>query len=400
MADSAASSFERACQKRYPAWTLYARALTGNRPEADSVVRRAVHQTLGRHETEAEAHQSVLRSIRDAALPRATTDLATEPSVLVALRDDEPEAIRRIRLRLKFLPRLERRAIRMVLLRRPPLSLPSAARKLGLTEEDLSTTIELALIQLSGVKARRSSDACHIAFVELNAYVTGALSGDEARDVATHARACSSCGDRLGTMMLLKSSTALRARTPFLSRGQKKTGLMLLVVSALVASVLIADAFWPNPWAEHATRENVPVWFHEFFYGERRATEPTELSRALELLVQGELDEAISLLAPMARADAPTPETLAYLGIARYLGGDTSRRTVRLLEDGVRSQRAGRLSRWYLASTHLARRDVESATRELRALTTTRDWFGRAAENLLEELDQTSKSRISARLHL
>ena len=153
-----------------------------------------------------------------------------------------------------------------------------------------------------------------------------------------------------------------------------------------------------NPWAEHATRDNVPGWFHDFFYGERRDARGTEsaTARGLELLVQGELEQAIETLEPLMEDPESNSEARAYLGIARYLTGDTSRSTVRLLDDGVDSHRAGRLSRWYLASVLLTRRDIDGARVHLKALTSTGDWFGRAATALLEALDAASRSRTTA----
>ena len=382
--------FERACERRYPAWTLYARALTGNPLEAESVVRRAVRESPRATASETEAHEDVLRAIRSRALRRPTM----APSLLDRLKDDPREAARRLRLRFRFLPRLERRAIEMVVIQRPAKSIPDAAKKLKLTGEGFIARAESALTELAAA-GHKILDDSHASFHELNAFVSGALSGDEARTLATHARSCSFCGNRLGSMMLLKANAVAKARVPWLSGSQKRTGTTLLAVGAIAAGLFAADAWWPNPWAEHATRESVPPWFHDFFYGTGRAESPTDASRALALIVDGELDAAVDILAPLERGAGATPEVRAYLGIARYLDGNVSRRTVRLLEAGTRSNRAGRLSRWYLASTFLRRRDVDSARRELEALATTSDWFGRAAKSLLDELDP-SENEISA----
>jgi len=385
------SPLERASEKRYPAWTLYARALTGNSRDAESLVRRAVRETSRNRASEAEAHADVLQAIRQQALDKERP----APSVLTQLKDDLEATTLRVHRRLRFLPKLERRAIRMVVLARPAKSVPEAARRLRVSEEKLTDVLEAALMELSAA-GHGGFHREHVVFAELNGFVSGALSGDEARAVKSHASECSFCGNRLGTMMLLKSHTAAQARIPWLNRGQRRTGGALVAMLALALCGFAADALWPNPWAAHATEETVPQWFHDFFYGNDRGLDPSGASTGLAHIVRGELDQAIEVLSPLARGPESTPELRAYLGIARYLDGDSSRRTVRLLEEGTRSNRAGRLSRWYLASTLLTRRDVDGARSELKALASTSDWFGRAAEQLLEALDDASKDDIAA----
>jgi Flp pilus assembly protein TadD len=145
----------------------------------------------------------------------------------------------------------------------------------------------------------------------------------------------------------------------------------------------------PNPWKEHATRESVPRWFYAFLY--RSPGPRSEIARGLSLLVEGKYQEAIETLEPRAQGLVPDAEAASYLGIARYLSGDSSRRTLRLLESGTSSSRAGRIARWYLANALLTRGDVESATTHLTELATVRDWFGRAAKALLEKLQEAKK---------
>ncbi len=405
---AAAPELERACHRRYPAWTLYARAFSGSRLEAENIVRRAVARTSNASEapsSEADAHRRVLRSIRSSALSSIRPDTHSAPSVLDMLDrlDRDPRSASTLTLdKLRDLTRWQRRAIELVFLRRPPLPLDEAARKLRTSRDGIVTTLERALNALA-VAVRRHAEPStnaheHPSLEDVITYVSGALSGDEARAVAAHGRSCTQCGDRLGIMILLKASAAESARLPLLSPSHRRAGLSLFAATGLIAMLAVADAFWPNPWAEHATRENVPGWFHDFFYGERREARGAEsdAARGLELLVQGELEQAIETLEPLVENAESKSEARAYLGIARYLTGDTSRSTVRLLEDGIDSQRAGRLSRWYLASALLARRDIDGARVHLKALTSTGDWFGRAATVLLEKLDEASRSRTTA----
>ena len=401
----AAPDIERACHRRYPAWTLYARAFSGSRPEAENIIRRAVARTSHASETpssEADAHRRVLRSIRSSALSSIRPDAHSAPSVLDTLHGDPHRASTLTLDKLRELTRWQRRAIELLFLRRPPLTLDAAARKLRTSRAAVIGALERALNALASAVGRHAEPSAsafeHPGLDELMAYVSGALSGDEARAVVTHGRACTRCGDRLGIMILLKASAAESARLPLLSASHRRAGLSLFAATGLIAMVFIAEAFWPNPWAEHATRDNVPGWFHDFFYGERRDARGTEsaTARGLELLVQGELEQAIEILEPLMEDPESNSEARAYLGIARYLTGDTSRSTVRLLDDGVDGRRAGRLSRWYLASVLLTRRDIDGARVHLKALTSTGDWFGRAATALLEELDKASRSRTTA----
>ena len=410
----AAPAIERACYRRYPAWTLYARAFSGSRLEAENIVRRAVARTSHSSEapsSEADAHRRVLRSIRSSALSSIRPDKHSAPSVLDILDrpdrpdrlDSDPRSTSTLTLdMLRDLTRSQRRVIELVLLRRPPLPLDEAARKLGTSRAAVVNALERALNALAYAVRRHAEPSTnayeHPSLEDLIIYVSGALSGDEARAVAAHGRACTPCGDRLGIMILLKASAAESARLPLLSPSHRRAGLSLFAATGLIAMLAVADEFWPNPWAEHATRESVPGWFHDFFYGERRDAKGTEsdAARGLELLVQGELEQAIETLEPLVENAESKPEARAYLGIARYLTGDTSRSTVRLLEDGVDGRRAGRLSRWYLASVLLTRRDIDGARVHLKALTSTGDWFGRAAKALLEKLDEASRTRTTA----
>ena len=408
---AAGLDIERACHRRYPAWTLYARAFSGSRLEAENIVRRAVARTSHASEapsSEADAHRRVLRSIRSSALASIRTDTHSAPSVLDMLDtldtlDRDPRSASTLMLdKLRDLTRWQRRAIELVFLRRPPLPLDEAARKLRTSRAGIVGALKRALNALAFAVRRHAEPSTnaheHPSLEDLITYVSGALSGDEARAVAAHGRSCTPCGDRLGIMILLKASAVESARLPLLSPSHRRAGLSLFAATSLIAMLAVADAFWPNPWAEHATRENVPGWFHDFFYGERRDAQgaKSDAARGLALLVQGELEQAIDTLEPLVEDSESAPEARAYLGIARYLTGDTSRSTVRLLEDGIDGRRAGRVSRWYLASVLLTRRDIDGARVHLKALTSTRDWFGRAAKALLEKLDEASRSRTTA----
>ena len=65
------SPIRRASQRRFSAWTLYARAFVGNRADADDIVRKAVNRALRTSDdlrSERHAHERVLGAIRTEAL--------------------------------------------------------------------------------------------------------------------------------------------------------------------------------------------------------------------------------------------------------------------------------------------------------------------------------------------
>ncbi len=407
----------RACKRRYSAWTLYARAFAGNRTDAEDIVRRAVNRTLRFSDdltSERRAHERVLGAIRSEALellqrrrhaggsaeggPAGAVD---QPSVLRLLTDAhskaDPRHVAEVASQtLRELPRPQRRAIEMLLLHRPSVPLPDVARKRRMELDSVSEEIEQGLDLLAAslhATPEHRYEGGHPDLKALTAYVDGALSGDEARAVVGHCGECSECGDRLGTMVLLRSGAAKAALAPRVPRGTRAAALVLTLVAGLAGGVVLARALTPNPWAEHATADTVPRWFHDFLYGYRTDISESDvaLAEGLDLLVRGDYSKAIAKLEPLATQPGRQPEASAYLGIARYLTGDASRATVDLLEAGTTSTRAGRISDWYLANVLLARGDVAAARQRLRGLAFVGDWVGRQSKVLLDALDQATR---------
>ncbi|HXV59746.1 MAG TPA: zf-HC2 domain-containing protein, partial [Vicinamibacteria bacterium] len=310
MSERAVTPVEQASRRWFPAWTLYARAFSGNRVDADDYVRRAVSGLARRSSeisTEAAVHARVLHSIRTSVLgsmrPRGA---GLAPSVLELLsrdRDDEEiataagTALRRVR----HLPREPRRLIERVLLRRPPQSVARVAASEGRDTGSIVAMLESGLRNVAaGVRpgsnvrvAKSPPDDSHPSFPELSAYVEGSLSGDEARSVAAHACACSPCGDRLGTMILLKAASTEKFRLPLVPRSYRRAAAGALLASLLAVLGLIAPRFMPNPWKEHAVRETVPRWFQQFYYRPGDALSGNEVARGLALLVDGRYREAV-----------------------------------------------------------------------------------------------------------
>ena len=422
------SPIRRACQRRYAAWTLYARAFAGSRADADDIVRQAVNRTLKLSDdlrSERQAHERVLAAIRTEALQllerrrsrkvsrpaeegesggRQPTDVggaavSPQPSVFEMLTAEssttDPRHVAEVASEmLQELPRKQRRAIEMLLLRRPSVSLHDVARKRRLEIDSVSEEIEegldLVAAALHAVAPRRYEGG-HPDLKTLTGYVDGALTGDEARAIVGHCGECAGCGDRLGTMMLLRSGAAKAALAPRVPRLLRAAAVVVILVAGLTGGVFLARALAPNPWAVHASTESVPRWFHDFLYGYREQIGPRDLAlaEALDLLVRGEYDDAISRLEPLTEQPTREPEASAYLGIAMYLTGDNSGRTVDLLEAGTGSTRAGRISDWYLANVLLSRGDIDAARRRLRGLAFVGDWVGRQSQALLDQLAGT-----------
>lgn len=413
------SPLGHASERRFSAWTLYARAFVGNRTDADDIVRRAINRTLQTcHDlcSEREAHDRVLGAVRSEALAllgrqREAADEkrpargAERPDTVLDLLTDERSstdprhASEVAHQMLGELPRGQRRALEMILLRRPAVSLQDLARRRHADVSDVSAEVEegldLLAAALHAVPENRYQGG-HPDLKVLTAYIDGALSGDEARAAVAHCRECSECGDRLGTMMLLRAGSAKSAMKPLVPRHLRVAVLVATLLVGVVGGVLLARALAPNPWAAHATADTVPRWFHDFLYGYRDdvGAGDAELAAGLDLLVRGELEAAIEKLEPLTERARAAPEASAYLGIARYLTGNASRSTVELLEAGTLSPRAGRIADWYLANTLLARGDVERARRRLSGLAFVGDWVGRRAQELLDLLDRVERGDL------
>ena len=107
--------------------------------------------------------------------------------------------------------------------------------------------------------------------------------------------------------------------------------------------------------------------------------------------MRGQFDEAIATLEPLTETPGSESEASAYLGIARYLTGDVSSRTVELLETGTTSTRAGRIADWYLANAHLSRGEIREARDRLRGLAFVGDWVGRQSQELLDRLEAAER---------
>jgi hypothetical protein len=212
-------------------------------------------RTAGDAGSESDAHERVLGAIRSEALallrrrrpPRPESNPATprigaesEPSVLRLLTEEADRMDFRhagdiAAEMVRELPAAQRRSLEMLLLRRPPLQLSELARRRRLEAEQLHDEVAEGLDQVAAsirVAGPRRSGSGHPDLKALTGYVDGALSGDEARAVIGHCRACGACGDRLGTMMLLRTRTAKATVVPRLSRGRRRAARRRVAWSA------------------------------------------------------------------------------------------------------------------------------------------------------------------------
>ncbi|MGD8331036.1 MAG: hypothetical protein PVJ49_16520, partial [Acidobacteriota bacterium] len=263
------SPIRRASKRRFSAWTLYARAFTGNRADADDVVRRAVSRIqrlsddLG---SEREAHERVLGAIRSEALEllarrraggesTGARGSAASGTVLDMLTDErsatDPRHAAEVAAQMmRELPRAQRRALQMLLLRRPALTLQDLARRRRVDLDDVAAEVEDGLDALAAslhAVPQQRYEGGHPDLKTLAAYVDGALSGDEARAVVGHCGECSACGDRLGTMVLLRSGAAKAALAPLVPRGMRAAALVVTLAAGLVGGFFLARALAPNP---------------------------------------------------------------------------------------------------------------------------------------------------------
>lgn len=401
-----ATPMERASARRFPAWTAYARAFSGNRVDAERIVQRAFRGSRSfpaPPASETDAHERMLGSIRVGALRSLQPAGASQPQSVLGLLEQMAQAevmgaAAAARRRLSSLPRPWRRTLERFLFHRPPSSAEKVALREGLSSDEVEMMIESGLrnvaaaVRAPSPRERNDSGSRHPELAALGAFVRGALSGDEARALAAHSFTCTACGDRLGTMMLLRSSTAERLRMPLVSSSLRRGAIGVLLAAAIAGGALLYQALRPNPWKEHATHETVPPWFRDFLYRGEEVQRAGAVAKGLDALVQGDYPRAIAILEPLASPPDDDPEAATYLGIARMLTQDASSRTMRLLEAGTTSSRVGRLARWYLANLLLVRGDVRRAREELHALESIRDWFGRAAESLLKELDEAERA--------
>ena len=232
---------------------------------------------------------------------------------------------------------------------------------------------------------------------ELLAYPIGELSETRARAVFNHCSGCEDCGRELATIMELRAE-AVAADSMRESSGAWRwvavaAGVVLLLAAALLGGRIGTELGWgtaASPYAELATQETLPDGYYDFRFGGVRlaGTADQELRDGLLAITETRYDEATSMLESYLAGHPNDREGRAYLGIARYLAGDVSFRTVELLEIGATDARVSRIAAWYLGNAELKVGDLEAARKRFESLAASNDRVGRDSRAMLARLPE------------
>jgi hypothetical protein len=253
----------------------------------------------------------------------------------------------------------------------------------------------------------------HVDIERLLEVAHGTAGGPETDAIVGHCLACRECGDLLWAMLALKLGGKKR-------RSQRRR-VALIAASIAVVAALTGLLWWsaargggpPAPTAASdpalapapsidagpapglaslATTAPPDRKLLDFLFGDTPVT-PTATNvpaerAGLELVITGRYPEAVELFRGQLAARPQDPRLSAFLGVARYLSGDTDPEVEAQLTRGAGAspEALARLSTWYLANHHLRRNDREAAEAFLRGLAAQEDEFGLAAARLLERL--------------
>lgn len=216
--------------------------------------------------------------------------------------------------------------------------------------------------------------------IELIHLARGTLPAERAAELREHCLECGPCGDQLAVVVLLRRGSGGRNRRAT-RRWQVAAAAILLVGLGLVA--LFASLETGSTKAPRISRERevvdeyaalasdanllhpAVVDLYERQYGEPVSERSPErrLVQGLELLVQDRPAAAVEVLQEVWRARPNDPAVAGYLGIARYLDGDVSPATERLLVAATERAQRGMAFyfRWYTANLYLRRGNVAAA---------------------------------------
>jgi len=241
----------------------------------------------------------------------------------------------------------------------------------------------------------------------------GTAGGPETEAIVAHCLSCKQCGDELGAMLALR----LAYQRP---RSRRPRNVALIAASIAVVAALTGLLWWsardggsPAPTAASEPAGSPPSGIDagpaqglaslattappdrellEFLFGDTPITPtasnvPAERA-GLELIVTGRYTEAVESFREQLAARPQDSRLFAFLGVARYLSGETDPEVEAELTRGAGAspEALARLSTWYLANHHLRRDDLEAAEGLLRGLALEEDEFGLAAAGLLERL--------------
>lgn len=245
----------------------------------------------------------------------------------------------------------------------------------------------------------------HPSVEELVDYPLGRLTVERSREVWQHCSTCSTCGNELAGIILLRTGAITEAA----AERPQWTWKYLAIAASIVLVVGIGWVSWrllpgpsgdqltaptapavpvPSEYADLATRETLPQTHLDFRFGVATpaGTERGRVREGVQAIVDGRFDEAERSLRTLMLSD-PSEETAVYLGVALYLQGDLSDETATLL--GAADPAGGSLGRaghWYLANLFVARGEVDAARPILEQLGAADDRWGRRSLELIEKI--------------
>ena len=229
----------------------------------------------------------------------------------------------------------------------------------------------------------------HIDVERLLAFAHGEVVEPEAEEIRQHARACAECGDELAVMLALRIEPTENVVYP--GRLWRALIAASVVFIAVLGTLMMSGVLNPAPpevarWATTAAPDRVDL---DFLVGQSVLASTRETARAgFALIVDGRFDDAVRLLSPLNEARPADDEVATGLGIALYLGADSSDRAERLLAQGAATQREdlSHYAKWYLGNLYLRRGDLVRATLVLEDISTEPDFPGTWARELLRRL--------------
>ena len=229
----------------------------------------------------------------------------------------------------------------------------------------------------------------HIDVELLLAFAHGEVVEPEAEEIRQHARTCAECGDELAVMLALRIEPTENVVYP----GRLGRALITasVVFIAVLGTLMMSDVL--NPALPEVARLATTVAPDrvdlDFLFDQAVLASTRETTRAaFALIVEERFDDAVRLLSPLNEARPADDEVATGLGIALYLGSDSSDRAEWLLAQGAATQRqdVGHYAKWYLANLYLRRGDLVRATLVLEDISTEPDFPGTWARELLRRL--------------
>lgn len=224
--------------------------------------------------------------------------------------------------------------------------------------------------------------------------VNGSLPRPEIEVMAAHCASCVRCGDQLAVFLLLRKGVR-RQRAGRLRLVQVAAALIVLVgLGSIAGSLLYRSQALPaaSSWSEFATSEGLDPRLVHSLFGDALLVGvdpfPFEKLTAFRQLVDGDLNNALRGFRNLHAMRPADSEVAAYLGIAMYLAGETTRDVEVLLTQGLEAQMSTiqRYSQWYLANHFLRNQRPDRAIEILQPLARSADRPGRQAKALMDDL--------------